>query len=317
MNPTNDPLLRSWLPVPPESDFPIQNLPFGIFHRRAGDVPVVGVAIGEHVLDLSVLEAEGLFAGPVLRQVKVFRFRSLNGFLALGRPAWSEARATISRLLRHDEPTLRDNPSLRERCLVPMKDVEMLLSAEIGDYTDFYSSREHATNVGSMFRGPDKALMPNWLHLPVAYHGRASSIVVSGTDLHRPRGQSKAADATVPSYGPSRSLDFELEMGFFIGPGNPLGQPLAIETASEHMFGMVLVNDWSARDIQAWEYVPLGPFLAKNFATSISPWVVPLEALEPFRTAGPVQDPPPLPYLRTSGNWSYDIHLEVWLQSER
>ena len=316
MNPTNDPSLRSWVPVPPDSDFPIQNLPYGVFHHGGG-TPHVGVAIGDHVLDLAVLEAHGLFNGPFLRQVKVFGLSTLNAFLALGRPAWSEARTTISRLLRHDEATLRDNASLRERALVQRKDVAMQLPAEIGDYTDFYSSREHATNVGSMFRGPDKALMPNWLHLPVAYHGRASSIVVSGTDLHRPRGQSKPEGIESPIFGPTRSLDFELEVGYLVGPGNALGVPIPAGNALDHLFGMVLVNDWSARDIQAWEYVPLGPFLGKNFGTSISPWVVTMEALEPFRTDGPAQDPAPLPYLRTSGPMSYDINLEVHLQSQR
>jgi fumarylacetoacetase len=186
---------------------------------------------------------------------------------------------------------------------------------EIGDYTDFYSSREHATNVGIMFRGKENALMSNWLHLPVAYHGRSSSIVVSGTDIHRPCGQTKADGADQPDFGPSRSLDFELEMGCFIGPGNELGEPIPIARAADHVFGMVLVNDWSARDIQKWEYVPLGPFLGKNFGTSISPWVVPMLALEPFRTAGPNQDPVPLPYLQSKGDWAVDIHLEAYLQS--
>jgi fumarylacetoacetase len=239
----------------------------------------------------------------------------LNAFMALGRPAWREARAVISRLLRHDEPTLRDNPALCDRALVPASDVAMLLPAAVGDYTDFYSSREHATNVGIMLRGPDAALQPNWLHLPVAYHGRASSVVVSGTDLHRPKGQTKADTASAPSFGPSRALDFELEVGFFVGPGNDLGRPIPIDRAAEHVFGLVLVNDWSARDIQKWEYVPLGPFLAKNFGTTVSPWVVPLDALEPFRTAGPPQDPEPLPYLRTVGDWAFDVRLEVHLQT--
>jgi fumarylacetoacetase len=190
----------------------------------------------------------------------------------------------------------------------------MLLPVEIGDYTDFYSSREHATNVGTMLRGADNALQPNWLHLPVAYHGRASSVVVGGTDLHRPMGQTKPTDAPAPVFGPSKSVDFELEMGAFIGPGNALGEPIPIGAAADHLFGLVLVNDWSARDIQAWEYVPLGPFLAKNFGTSISPWVVPMAALEPFRTAGPKQDPNPLPYLRSPGDWAFDIQLEVAIQ---
>jgi fumarylacetoacetase len=235
--------------------------------------------------------------------------------MACGRPIWQQVRARVSQLLRHDEPALRDNAELRANALLPIADVEMLLPAEIGDYTDFYSSREHATNVGTMMRGPDNALQPNWLHLPVAYHGRASSVVVSGTDVGRPHGQTKGDNDATPTFGPSRSLDFELEMGFFIGPGNPLGQPIPIGQAPEHIFGMVLVNDWSARDIQRWEYVPLGPFLAKNFATTISPWIVTLDALEPFRTSGPKQDPAPLPYLRSPGDWAFDIHLEVLLQS--
>jgi fumarylacetoacetase len=317
MKPTNDPALRSFVPVPPESHFPIQNLPYGIFRRRSGGEPRAGVAIGESLLDLAVLEAEGLMDGPALKGRIVFGQPTLNDFMALGRPAWQEARATISRLLRADEPTLRDNASLRERALLPMAEAEMLLPAAIGDYTDFYSSREHATNVGTMLRGPDNALQPNWLYLPVAYHGRASSVVVSGTDLHRPWGQTKPGDAPAPLFGPSRSVDFELELGVFVGPGNELGRPVRAEAAAEQLFGMVLVNDWSARDIQAWEYVPLGPFLAKNFGTSVSPWVVPLEALAPFRTAGPVQDPEPFPYLRARGDWAFDIHLEVWLQGER
>jgi fumarylacetoacetase len=212
---------------------------------------------------------------------------------------------------------LRDNAALRAEALIPRDGVEMVLPVDIGDYTDFYSSREHATNVGIMLRGPDHALNPNWLYLPVAYHGRASSVVVSGTDLHRPRGQTKADSAPAPTFGPSRNLDFELELGCFIGPGNELGQPIPVGQTRDHIFGMVLVNDWSARDIQKWEYVPLGPFLSKSFGTSISPWVVTLDALEPFRTAGPVQDPKPMSYLQIAGAQAFDIHLEIWLQGER
>jgi fumarylacetoacetase len=316
MNPTTDPALRSWVPIAADSDFPIQNLPFGIF-QRPGDSLRAGVAIGEQVLDLAILETHGLFNGPVLRQHRVFAQPALNAFLALGRPAWSEARATISRLLSANEPALRDQPALRDRVLVPMREVQMLLPVRVGDYTDFYSSREHATNVGTMLRGAANALQPNWLHLPVAYHGRASSVVVSGTDLHRPLGQMKPESAPAPLFGPSRSVDFELEVGAIIGPGNALGQPIPVGQALDHVFGLVLVNDWSARDIQAWEYVPLGPFLAKNFGTSMSPWVVTLEALEPFRTAGPAQDPEPFPYLRSSGPMTYDIQLAVELQSEK
>jgi fumarylacetoacetase len=312
MHPTNDPALRSFVPVTPDSHFPIQNLPYGVF-RRGGEPPRVGVAIGDQVLDLALLEEHGLLDVPSLRGRRVFAAPALNAFMALGPAAWDEARIRISRLLRADEPPLRDNAALRERALVPAADVQLLLPADVGDYTDFYSSREHATNVGTMLRGPENALNPNWLHLPVAYHGRASSLVVSGTDICRPRGQVKPANAPAPAFGPSRSLDFELELGFFVGPGNELGRPIPVAEADEHLFGMVLVNDWSARDIQAWEYVPLGPFLAKNFATSVSPWVVPMTALEPFRVPGPVQEPPPLPYLRTTGDWAYDVRLEVYL----
>jgi fumarylacetoacetase len=316
MNPTNDPSLRSFVPVTPESHFPIQNLPYGVFRRRAGGGACVGVAISDSVLDLTLLEARGLLGVPAPRGARVFDAGKLNPFMALGRAAWSQARAAVSRLLRADEPTLRDDAALRAQALVPLAGVEMLLPAEVGDYTDFYSSREHATNVGTMLRGPDNALMPNWLHLPVAYHGRASSVVVSGTDIRRPLGQAKPEGAPAPTFGPSRSLDFELEVAAFVGPGNDLGRPIPVAQAGDHLFGMVLLNDWSARDLQAWEYVPLGPFLAKNFATSISPWVVPLEALEPFRTAGPAQDPVPLPYLRTQGDQAYDIWLEVLIQAE-
>jgi len=317
MTSTTDPGLRSFIPVEPESHFPIQNLPYGVFRRRSGNNPAIGVAIGDFVLDLAFLDEQNLLATPSFGGRRVFTESTLNAFMALGPATWREARQTISRLLREDEPTLRDNEPLRERALVPMTEIEVLLPVEIGDYTDFYSSREHAHNVGVMLRGPDNALMPNWLHLPVAYHGRSSSIVVSGTDLHRPLGQTKADDAETPMFGPSRNVDFELEMGFFIGPGNALGRPIPIDRAQEHIFGMVLVNDWSARDIQKWEYVPLGPFLAKNFGTSISPWVVPLEALEPFRTAGPEQNPRPLPYLQSVGDCSFDIQLEVTLQGTR
>jgi fumarylacetoacetase len=275
------------------------------------------VAIGDSVLDMTLLERQAMLGGPATPSRRVFQDGKLNPFLALGRSAWSETRARISRLLRADEPALRDDASVREQVLVPQREVTMLLPAEIGDYTDFYSSREHATNVGTMLRGPDNALMLNWLHLPVAYHGRASSIVVSGTPVVRPRGQSKPEKAEAPIFGPSRSLDFELEVAAFVGVGNDLGRPIPIADARDHLFGLVLLNDWSARDIQAWEYVPLGPFLAKNFATSISPWVVPLEALELFRTGGPVQQPAPLAYLQQRGDATYDIRLEVALQSEK
>jgi fumarylacetoacetase len=317
MSPTTEAAVRSFVPVTPDSHFPIQNLPYGVFRSRSGGAPHIGVAIGDMVLDLAILEESGLLDTPAIHGRGVFQEPTLNAFMALGRTAWREVRESVRRLLSADEPTLRDNTAVREHALLPVKDVELLLPAAIGDYTDFYSSREHATNVGVMLRGPANALQPNWLHLPVAYHGRSSSVVVSGTDLHRPLGQTKADEAPAPSFGPSRCVDFELEMGFFIGPGNELGRPIPTADAPEHIFGFVLVNDWSARDIQKWEYVPLGPFLAKNFGTSISPWVVPLDALLPFRCAGPKQDPETLPYLRTTGEWAFDAHLEVWLQSER
>ena len=306
--------LYSFIDVAPDSHFPIQNLPYGVFRPCGAEAPRVGVAIGEMVFDLSVLEREGLLHVPASSGEALFDRSSLNAFMSLGREAWLSVRKQLTHLLSRDEPTLRDDAALRNEALLPMTDCEMLLPVEIGDYTDFYSSKEHATNVGAMFRGPENALPPNWLWLPIAYHGRASSIVVSGTDLHRPCGQTKAEEAAAPKFGPSQAVDFELEMGCFIGQGNLLGKPVAVDRAAEHVFGMVLVNDWSARDIQKWEYVPLGPFLAKSFGTSISPWVVTLEALAPFRVAGPVQDPSPLPYLQSPGHESHDIQLEVTLQ---
>ena len=302
---------KSFIPVSPESHFPIQNLPYGVFRPAAGGPPRVGVAIGDDVLDLAQLERYDLL------ETNFFNQPSLNAFMAAGRETWLAVRATLRHLLDAETPTLRDNAELRSKLFWRQADVVMEMPAQIGDYTDFYSSREHATNVGIMFRGRENALMPNWLHLPVAYHGRASSIIPGGIDIHRPHGQTiRDGDAT-PTFGPSRLMDFELEMGFFIGPGNDLGHPVPVQNAADHIFGLVLVNDWSARDIQKWEYQPLGPFLAKNLATSISPWVVTLDALEPFRRPSPPQDPAPLPYLRSVGDWAYDIHLEVHLQSEQ
>jgi fumarylacetoacetase len=310
----NDASLRSFVPVAPDSHFPIQNLPYGAFLSSRARQPHVGVAIGDQVLDLTRLEEMGALETS---DGALFRDGTLNHFLACGRTVWGEVRSRVSELLREDRATLRDDASLREEALLPMRAVTMALPVVIGDYTDFYSSREHATNVGTMFRGPENALPPNWLHLPIAYHGRASSVVVSGTPIQRPRGQTKPPEASSPSFTPTRLLDFELETGFFIGPGNPLGEPIPIARAEDHIFGMVLVNDWSARDIQTWEYQPLGPFLAKNFATSISPWIVPLDALEPFRCEGPKQDPEPLDYLRNLGSHSFEIELEVSIRTGR
>ncbi len=316
MNETHDPNLRSFLELHEHSQFPIQNLPYGAFCRKTGSDVRIGVAIGDYVLDLSLLENNNLFNGPHLRNKRHFSQPTLNKFMAAGKLAWHEARQTISHLLRHDVPTLRDNKALRDNALIPMDQVELKMPVEIGDYTDFYSSQEHAMNVGTMFRGKENALMPNWKWIPVAYHGRSSSVVLSGTDIRRPCGQTQPDDSETPVFRPSQLLDFELEMGFFVGPGNQLGQPISVDDAPDHIFGMVMVNDWSARDIQKWEYVPLGPFLAKNFATSISPWIITMEALEPFRTAGPEQDPSPLPYLQSKGDWAYDINLKVNLKSE-
>ena len=302
---------KSFVDVAPDSHFPLQNLPFGLFSTR-GEPRRAGVAIGAQVLDLAVLEEAGLISvGPPGR--RVFDRATLNAFIALGRPAWSRARARIGELLREDRAELRDNATLRARALVPMVEATLHLPVEIPGYTDFYSSKEHATNVGSMFRDPKNALLPNWVHLPIAYNGRASSVVASGTPIRRPQGQIKLPDAERPAFGPSRKLDFELETAFIIGEGNALGEPIPIAEAERHIFGVVLMNDWSARDIQQWEYVPLGPFNSKTFATSISPWIVTMDALEPFRVAGPAQDPAPLPYLAQAGAQAFDIRLEVAL----
>jgi len=307
-------LLESFIDVPAGSDFPLENLPFGVFQPKQGNSRV-GVAIGDLVVDLSVLEELGHFRSPEFQDRNVFSEDSLNAFLGLGRPAWRKARETLQHLLSAETPIIRDDARLRENVFHLQKDVAMQLPARIGNYTDFYSSYHHAHNVGTMLRGPENALMPNWKWLPVAYHGRASSVVISGTDVRRPSGQTKPPDAASPTFGPTKSLDYELEMAFLIGPGNSLGGPVAIDGAIDHIFGLVLMNDWSARDIQAWEYQPLGPFLAKNFCTSISPWVVTLEALEPFRKPLTPQDPHPLRYLRAKNDFMFDIYLEARLQT--
>src|ERR1700716_3539307 len=308
----NDPTLRSFLPVDPASDFPIQNLPYGVFSARDGLAPRVGVAIGDYVLDLWELEQDSrLDVGPL----GVFSGSSLNAFVALGPKIWSKTRARISELLRHDHPELRDNDELRQRALVPMADVKLHLPFAVAGYTDFYSSKEHATNVGVMFRGKDNALQPNWLHMPIGYNGRASTVVVSGTKVKRPRGQLKPPSVEVPNFGPCKRLDFELEMGVVVGQSSPMGEMLSEQQAEGMIFGFVLLNDWSARDIQQWEYVPLGPFQAKAFATSISPWIVTREALEPFRLHGPEQNPTPLPYLQQVRPNNFDLTLDVSLRA--
>ena len=304
--------LRSFVEVPAGSHFPLENLPFGIF-RPPGGSPRAGVALGDSVVDLARLEASGYLR--LGQEQPVFDHDTLNPFLALGRSAWVKTRETLQHLLAADTSTLRDDAGLREQAFHRQADITMQLPARIGDYTDFYSSYHHAHNVGTMLRGPENALMPNWKWLPVAYHGRASSVVISGTPVRRPRGQIKPPDAAAPIFSPSLALDYELETAFLIGPGNSLGEPVPVDRAADHIFGLVLMNDWSARDIQTWEYQPLGPFLAKNFATSISPWVVTLEALEPFRRPLGKQEPRPLDYLQGTKDFTFDINLEARLQT--
>lgn len=295
-----------------KTHFPLQNLPYGVFSPK-GQAPRVGVAIGDQVLDLAALDQAGLLPEAARG---VFAAASLNRFIALGQPVWSETRRRLTALLSGADAALRDNAALRDQALVQMPAAALHLPVEIPGYTDFYSSKEHATNVGRMFRDPDNALLPNWLEIPIGYNGRASSVVVSGTPLHRPNGQIKLPNEARPVFGACRKLDFELEMGFIVGKPSALGEPVSTADAPAHMFGMVLLNDWSARDIQQWEYVPLGPFNSKTFGTSISPWVVTMEALEPFRRDNPAQSPEPLPYLRQQGRNAYDIALEVALQPE-
>ncbi|XP_028402878.1 fumarylacetoacetase-like [Dendronephthya gigantea] len=305
----------SFITVAPDSHFPIQNLPYGVFSTSSDNTHRIGVAIGEYVLDLKAIKH--LFNGPVMQsQQHVFEEATLNKLMSLGSAAWHETRQTLQSILSKDQGVLRDNAELQSKCLIPRNEVTMHLPANIGDYTDFYSSREHATNIGTLFRGKENALLPNWLHLPVGYHGRASSVVISGTPVRRPVGQSRMVDDKPPVFGPCKILDFELEMAFFVGPANNQGEPIPVQKAHEHIFGMVIMNDWSARDIQKWEYVPLGPFLAKNFCTTISPWVVSMEALQPFMVANPVQDPQPLPYLRHSDPYSLNVDLEVGIKAE-
>jgi len=308
----NDPKLRSFIAVDPASDFSIQNLPYGVFSAKDGLAPRVGVAIGDHVLDLWEL-AQDCRIDVV--EPAVFAASSLNPFMGLGPQIWSATRARISELLRADHPELRDNPELRQRALVPMRDVKLQMPITVMGYTDFYSSKEHATNVGVMFRGKDNALQPNWLHMPIGYNGRASTVVVSGTKVRRPRGQLKPPNVDLPDFAPCKRLDFELEMGVVVGQPSPIGEMLTEKQAEEMIFGFVILNDWSARDIQQWEYVPLGPFQAKAFATSISPWVVTRDALEPFRLPGPEQNPVPLSYLRQTQPNNYDIELDVSLRT--
>jgi len=307
-------MLRSWLTVTENSDFPIQNLPFGM--AVIDGVTHAVSRIGDSLISLRALESLGYFEGIGLAET-VFQGTTLNPFMAAGSPIRKAVRERLIELLNVGSTHPFRSSEHHSIVIFPVETAQMILPAHIGDYTDFYSSREHATNVGTMFRGAEHALMPNWLHLPVGYHGRASSIVPSGTNVIRPLGQTKTDHDPGPRFGPTQALDFELEMGFYIGHGNEMGLPIPIGDADEHIFGLSLVNDWSARDIQRWEYVPLGPFLAKNFATTVSPWVVTPEALEPFRCPGPLQDPSPVAYLREEGSTRYDIQLEVLIKTPK
>ena len=314
MHPSNL-ILNSWIKVSTYSDFPIYNLPLGVIKHKNGKIAAAS-AIGDYVIDLSALRRLGYFKDISLPE-NIFDKPCLNDFIALGKPLWNKLRERIKALLTQENAELRDNKQAIAESLFNMTDVELLMPVRVGDYTDFYSSKEHATNVGSMFRDPKNALLPNWLHLPVAYHGRSSSIMASGHNFHRPKGQVTPPGIYKPAFSPSKAMDFELEVAFIIGKSTELGQTVSTKEAGDYIFGMTLFNDWSARDIQRWEYVPLGPFLAKNFASTTSPWIVSMEALEPFRTKAPEQDPEVLPYLKRSREDSaIDIILEVWLQAE-
>ena len=310
----NDPSLKSWLEISRESDFPLQNLPFGIYSTK-NKTKRVGVAIGDQILDLSQLLELGYLDSLSFCE-HCFSNEYLNRMMGHGKLEIRDLRNRISELLNVENPELSQNIEAVNKVLDLQIESEMHLPVRIGDYTDFYSSEQHAFNVGSMFRDPDNALLPNWKHIPVAYHGRSSSIIPSGQDVIRPKGQQKLDDNENPIFGASKLLDFELEMGFITFKGKPLANTISTEEADEFIFGMCLFNDWSARDIQKWEYVPLGPFLAKNFASSMSCWIVTLDALEPFRTAGPIQKPKVLPYLEYSGNKHLDIELTVAIQTE-
>jgi fumarylacetoacetase len=311
---THDPKRQSWVVSAnaPDCDFPIQNLPFGVF-STAERTTRVGVAIGDWILDLAVIEERGLIAVP---HSSVFNRPELNAFMGLGPAEWTRVRQELSDLLEASDPRLRDDAELRRLCLVPIATAQLHLPFYVRSFTDFYASREHATNVGTMFRDPNNALMPNWLHLPVGYNGRASTVVVSGTDIHRPLGQTKPLAADTPVFGPCQKLDIELELGAVVGTPSRMGCPITTAEAEAMIFGYVLLNDWSARDIQTWEYQPLGPFQSKAFATSISPWIVTRDALKPFRVPTPDRIVPLLPYLRETTPNNFDINLEVTLRSE-
>ncbi|HEY9114886.1 MAG TPA: fumarylacetoacetase [Bacteroidales bacterium] len=312
----NNPELHSWIEVPVNSDFPIQNIPFGIFKTKNTEAHPA-TRIGDTVISLSVLADFGYFDILEVDDLSIFYQNDLNALIGEGKNFWQELRNRLSELFDVNNDELRADEEAKKLALFSINEVELMLPVSIGDYTDFYSSIEHATNVGIMFRDPANALLPNWKHIPVGYHGRSSSIVVSGTDIHRPNGQTRPDDALPPVFGPTKRLDFELEVAFVAGSKTQLGESIPVEKAEDAIFGLLLFNDLSARDIQKWEYVPLGPFLSKNFGSVVSPWIVTLDALEPFRVAGPVQEPKVLPYLQFSGKRNFDINLEVLIKPEK
>jgi len=313
-NIANDSSRKSWINVPEDSDFPIQNIPFGVFLTKE-DVITIGTRIGDCAIDMGALQQLDYFEGIELTD-DMFMQDTLNDFISDGKKTWRLVRNRLADLFDENNSKLRDNKEHRDVVIFEISDIEMLLPVQIGDYTDFYSSKEHATKVGKMFRDPENALLPNWLHIPVGYHGRSSTIVPSGIPVNRPMGQTLPAGQSTPVFGPSQAIDFELETAFITTDANIMGENIPVNETEDYIFGMVLLNDWSARDMQKWEYVPLGPFLAKNFASSISPWIVTMDALEPFRTKGPKQEPTPLPYLQQKGKHAYDINLEVYIKPE-
>jgi fumarylacetoacetase len=306
---------KSWIEVPENSDFPIQNIPFGVFITK-DDVITIGTRIGDCAIDMGALQQLNYFEGIELTD-DMFMQDTLNDFISDGKKTWRLVRNRLAELFDETNPKLRDNKEHRDIVIFNVKYIEMQLPVLIGDYTDFFSNKEHAINVGKIYRDPENLLSPNWLHIPVAYHGRSSSIIPSGIPVHRPMGQTLPNGEKTPVFGPSRLVDFELETAFITTDVNVMGENIPINEADDYIFGMVLLNDWSARDIQKWEYEPLGPFLSKNFATSISPWIITMDALEPFRTKGPKQDPAPLPYLQQKGKHNFDINLEVAIKSEK
>jgi fumarylacetoacetase len=307
--------MKSWLPIASDSDFSLYNFPFGVF-QIGNQKPRLASILGDYVIDLAAMNSLGFFHQLKIEE-SIFENQYLNDFIALGKPITNQVRAILIETFSNENSGLALNQEYQKLVLLNYQEVKMLMPVKVGNYTDFYSSIQHATNVGTMFRDPKNALLPNYKHIPIGYHGRASSITVTGTNFHRPKGQTKPADVELPIFGPTKQLDFELEMAFITSRSTQLGESINTQEAEEFIFGMVLFNDWSARDMQTWEYVPLGPFLAKNFCSTVSPWVVTLEALAPFRVAGEVQEPAVLPYLQFNGNKNLDINLSVSIATDQ